>query len=235
MRKTGHKSHTHTPYRRAAKFVSKGEFSGRAYAFYFDLWCKAHCLILAYVPRASPTLPVLPSRTASDLLNQYETDELSKPVSLYTNLPTPELIDASRPAPSYTRKSAYDHPALQPDIDEDGEWSTLPQRKPRSRALSSNLTTTSAKFRLPIHSRDLSPTTEDHEERTGKRPRITLYRPPPRTVTVDLDSLEGRYALVRSTMRKVRTLVTTDPSVSISVCMVTGADVSVLAVAPLCV
>jgi hypothetical protein len=51
---------------------------------------------------------------------------------------------------------------------------------------------------------------ENHEERTGKRPRITLYRPPPRTVTVDLDSLEGRYALVRGTMRKVRTLVTTD-------------------------
>jgi hypothetical protein len=70
--------------------------------------------------------------------------------------------------------------------------------------------TTSAKFRLPIRSRDLSPTTENYEERTRKRPRITLYRPPPRTVSVDLDSLEGRYALVRSTMRKVRTLVSTD-------------------------
>lgn len=43
-----------------------------------------------------------------------------------------------------------------------------------------------------------------------KRPRVTLYRPPPRPVTVDLESLEGRYALVRGTMRKVRTLVTTN-------------------------
>lgn len=172
----------------------------------------------ASVPRTiSPTLstPVPASRATSDLPNQYETDVLSKPVSvysqaLYPNLPTPELVDTSRIAPSYTRKSAYNHPALQPPADDDSEWSTLPQRKPRSRGLSSNLITTSAKFRLPIHSRDLSPTTENHEERTGKRPRITLYRPPPRTVTVDLDSLEGRYALVRGTMRKVRTLVTTD-------------------------
>jgi hypothetical protein len=198
-------------------------------------------LIAASVPRTiSPTLSTLPvpaSRATSDLPNQYETDDLSKPASVYTNLPTPELIDASRPAPSYTRKSAYDHPTLQPPVDDDSEWSTLPQRKPRSRVLSSNLITTSAKFRLPIHSRDLSPTTENHEERTGKRPRITLYRPPPRTVTVDFDSLEGRYALVRGTMHKVRTLVTTDMgrSVSISACMVTGADASVVAVAPLCV
>lgn len=51
---------------------------------------------------------------------------------------------------------------------------------------------------------------ENHEERSGKRPRITLYRPPPRTATVNLDGLEGRYTLVRNTMRKVRTLVTTD-------------------------
>ena len=177
----------------------------------------------ASVPRTivpSPTLSTLPvpaSRATSDLPNQYETDELPKQVSvysqtLYPDLPTPALVDASRPALSYTRKSAYDHPTLQPPADDDSEWSTLPQRKPRSRGLSSNLTTTSAKFRLPIHSRDLSPTTNNHEERTGKRPRITLYRPPPRTVTVDLDNLEGRYTLVRGTMRKVRTLVTTDMS-----------------------
>lgn len=171
------------------------------------------------MPRTiSPTLPTLPvpaSRDTSYLPNPYETDELSTPVSvysqtLYPNLPTPELVGASRPAPSYTRKSAYDHPALQPPSEDDSGWSTLPQRKPRSRGLSSNLITTSAKFRLPIHSRDLSSTTENHEETTGKRPRITLYRPPPRTVTVDVDSLEGRYTLVRGTMRKVRTLVTTD-------------------------
>jgi len=221
MRKTSHRSHPYySPYRGEAKFVSKGEFSGRAYVFCFDLWRKAHCLSAASVPRtrfpspALSTLPVPVSRATSDLPNRYETDELSKPVSvysqkLYPNLPTPELVNASRPAPSYTRKSAYDHPALPPPADDDSEWSTLPQRKPRSRGLSSNLITTSAKFRLPIHSRDLSPAAENHE-RTGKRPRISLYRPPPRTVTVDLDSLEGRYALVRGTMRKVRTLVTTD-------------------------
>ena len=175
----------------------------------------------ASVPRTiSPTLSILPvpaSRATSDLLDQYETDELSKPVPVYSqtpypNIPTSELVDASRPAPSYTRKSAYDHPALQPPANDDSEWSTLPQRKPRTRGLSSNLITTSAKFRLPIHSRDLSPMTEnnENEERTGKRPRITLYHPPPRTATVDLDSLEGRYTLVRSTMRKVCTLATTD-------------------------
>jgi hypothetical protein len=43
-----------------------------------------------------------------------------------------------------------------------------------------------------------------HEERTGKRPRITLYRPPPHTVAVDLAGIEGRYRLVRGTLRKVR-------------------------------
>jgi hypothetical protein len=192
---------------------------GRAYVICFDLWCKAHCLSAASVPRTiSPTLSTLTvpaSRASSDLPNHYETDELSRPVSaysqaLYPNSPTLEFVDASRPASSYTRKSAYDHPALQHPADDDSEWSTLPQRKPRSRGLSSNLIATSAKFHLPIHSRDLPPTTENHEERTGKRPRITLYCPPPRTVTVDLDSLEGRYALVRGTMRKVRALVTTD-------------------------
>jgi hypothetical protein len=51
---------------------------------------------------------------------------------------------------------------------------------------------------------------ESHEERSGKRPRITLYRPPSRTVAVDLANLEDRYALVRGTMRKVRTLIITD-------------------------
>jgi len=172
-------------------------------------------LIAASVPGTiSPTLSTLPV-SASDLPNRYGTDELSKPVSvysqtLYPDLPAPEPVGASCPVPSYTRNSAYDHPALQRPADDDSEWTTLPQRKPRSRGLSSNLITTPAKYRLPIHSRDLSTTTENHEKRAGKRPRITSYRPPPRNVTVDLDSLESRYALVRSTMRKVRTLVTSD-------------------------
>jgi hypothetical protein len=174
-------------------------------------------LSAASVPRTiSPTpstLAVPAPCPTSDLPNQYEADELSKP-TLSTNLPAPKLVDASYPAPSCTRKSAYDHPALQLPADDDGEWSTFPQRKPRSRGLSSNLITSSAKFRLPIHTRNLSPTKENHEERARKRPRITLYRPPPRTITVDLDSLEGRYALVRGTMRKVRTFVVALPFLS---------------------
>jgi hypothetical protein len=107
--------------------------------------------------------------------------------------------------PLSTRESAYNHPALQPPED-DSEWSTLPQRKPRHREQPKNLITTSAKFLLPIHFRGPSPATEpDEKERIGKRPRITLYRPPSRTVNVDLAGLESRYALVRSAMRKVRT------------------------------
>jgi hypothetical protein len=154
------------------------------------------------------TLAVRASRPTSDLTAQCEPDELSEPVSVHSqtrslNLPTPELVDSSRPAPPRTPKSVYDHPALQPSADDDSEWSTFPQRKPRLRELSNDLITTSAKFRLPVR-------TENHEERTGKRPRITLYRPPPRTVTVDLTGIEGRYALVRGTMRKVRTLIIID-------------------------
>ncbi len=169
-------------------------------------------MLVASVPHTiSPTLSNLAVPTSlltSDLPSQYETDELSEP-ALPTNLPTPELVGASGPAPPCTRKSAYDHPALQLPADDDSEWSTFPRRKPRSRGLSSNLVTTSAKFRLPIHSRDLLPRMENHEERAGKRPRIALYRPPPRTVTMDLGGLEDRYALVRGTMRKVRTFVIT--------------------------
>ena len=195
-------------------WVSKGDCSGRACILYFTLWCEAHRLSAATVPHtvspAQSTLAVQVARPTSDLPTQCEPDELSKPVSVYSqalslNLPTPELVDASRPAPPHTRRSVYDHPALQLSADDDSEWSTLPQRKPRPR----ELIATSAKFRLPIRSLGLSPKTENHKERTGKRPRITLYHPPPRTVTVDLDGLEDRYALVRGTMRKVRTLIIT--------------------------
>jgi hypothetical protein len=147
-----------------------------------------------------------------DLPFQCEPDELSNPTivpsqAISLNLPTPEIVDASHSALSRTRKSVYDHPALKPSVDNDYEWSTFSQRKPRPRGLSNNLITTSAKFRLPIRSHVLPPTTENHEERSSKRPRITLYNPPSRAATVDLAGIESRYALVRGTMRKVRTLI----------------------------
>ena len=178
------------------------------------------------------TPAVLTSRSLSYLPTQREPDELSGSVSvpsqtLFPNLPTPELVDASRPAPSRTRKSVYDHPALKPAVDDDSEWSTFLQRKPRPRELSSNLITTSAKFHLPIRSHVLSPTMENHEK-TEKRPQITLYCPPSRTAAVDLAGIEGRYALVRGTLRKVRTTDMGLPSPF--QCMM-----PVVAVAPLCV
>jgi hypothetical protein len=101
--------------------------------------------------------------------------------------------------------SAYDHPALQPTPEDDTEWSTLPQRQRQPSERLNNSIATSAKFRLPICPRTSSPTTEPDEVGMRKRPRISLYRPPPRTATVDIASLESRYALVRGAMRKVRT------------------------------
>ncbi|KAH9984503.1 hypothetical protein BJV77DRAFT_1090252 [Russula vinacea] len=127
---------------------------------------------------------------------------VENPKNTFPESPHARVPRPSHPAPPRTRKSVYDHPALQPSADD--EWSTFPQRKPRPRDLSNNLITTSAKFRLPTRSVVRSPTTENHEERSGKRPRITLYRPPSRSVAVDLASLENRYALVRGTMRKRR-------------------------------
>jgi hypothetical protein len=152
------------------------------------------------------------SRPKSDQPFQCEPDEFSNSVTVpgqanSLNLPPPEIFDTSRPAPSRPQISAYDHPALKPSVDIDCEWSTFSPRKSRPRGLSNNLITTSAKFRLPIRSNVLLPTTENHEERTEKRSRITLYNPPPRTVTVDLAGIESRYALVRGTMRKVRTFI----------------------------
>ena len=142
-------------------------------------------------------------------LNQCEPDERSgnAPVhsqTVYPSLPTPEVIDAFGPAPPRKWESAYNHPALQLPADDDSEWSTLPQRKPRPRKRPKDVITNSAKFYLPIGSRVRSPTKEPHEERTEKRPRITLYRPPPRTVNVDLTGIESRYACIRDAIRKVR-------------------------------
>jgi hypothetical protein len=140
---------------------------------------------------------------------RYQPDEpsASESVSVHSlppSLPTPELVDPFRPASPRTRESAYNHPALQPSAEDDSEWSTLPQRKPRPRKAPKNSITSSAKFRLPIRSDFHSPTTVSHEERTEKRPRITLYRPPPRTVAIDLAGLESRYSCVRDAIRKVR-------------------------------
>ncbi|KAI0252994.1 hypothetical protein BJV78DRAFT_1360550, partial [Lactifluus subvellereus] len=157
-------------------------------------------------PRSSlPSSQTLPRTSQSGL----EPGEPPRSISICSqtlapNLPTPEQIDASCPAPSHARVSAYDHPALQPATEDDTEWSTLPQRQRQPRERLNNSITTSAKFRLPVCTRTSSPTTELDEVGTRKRPRITLYRPPPRTATVDIASLESRYALVRGAMRKRR-------------------------------
>ncbi|KAI0000666.1 hypothetical protein BJV74DRAFT_949681, partial [Russula compacta] len=141
--------------------------------------------------------------------NQRDLNEPSGSVplsdrALFPSLPTPELVGASRPAPPRRWESAYDHLALRPSTEDDCEWSTFPRRKPQPRKLQKDLINTSAKFRLPIRSCVQPPPTETHEERTEKRPRITLYRPPPRTATADLAGIEGRYTCVRDAMRKRR-------------------------------
>ncbi|KAI9458890.1 hypothetical protein BJY52DRAFT_1223294 [Lactarius psammicola] len=118
--------------------------------------------------------------------------------------PEPELVGASYLALPRAGKSAYDHPALRPSVDDDAEWSTLPKRKPQPPPAQSKNSITSAKFLLPTRTRAPSPTTESCEVEAGKRPRITLYRPPPRTAAIDLAGLESRYACVRSAMRKRR-------------------------------
>jgi len=118
--------------------------------------------------------------------------------------PEPELVGASCIALPRAGESAYAHPALRLAVDDDAEWSTLPKRKPHpAPAQSKNSITSSAKFLLPTRTRAPSPT-ESREVEAGKRPRITLYRPPPRTAAIDLAGLESRYACVRSAMRKVR-------------------------------
>ncbi len=119
--------------------------------------------------------------------------------------PEPDLVGASHLALPRTGESAYEHPALQPPVDDDAEWSTLPKRKLRLPPTQSrDPIASSAKFLLPVQTRAPS-STESREAEAGKRPRITLYRPPPRTAAIDLAGLESRYACVRSTMRKVRT------------------------------
>ncbi|KAH9055639.1 hypothetical protein EDB87DRAFT_1687962 [Lactarius vividus] len=121
-----------------------------------------------------------------------------------SGLPAPENVGASHLALLCAGESAYDHPALRPSVDGDAEWSTLPKRNPRPpSAQSKSLITSSAKFLLPIRTRAPSPT-EPHEVEVGKRARITLYHPPPRTTAIDLAGLESRYACVRSAMRKRR-------------------------------
>jgi hypothetical protein len=163
------------------------------------------CIIITTLARhntlASQIIPVVSP-------SQCEHNKASETVSVHSPtvhpiLPTPELIDAFSPAPSHKWEPAYNHPALQLPADDDSEWSTLPQRKPQTRQRPKSLIRNSAKFYLPIGSRVRSPTKEPHEERTEKRPRITLYRPPPRTANVDLTGIESRYACVRGAIRKV--------------------------------
>ncbi|KAI0252974.1 hypothetical protein BJV78DRAFT_1198144 [Lactifluus subvellereus] len=135
------------------------------------------------VSNAQSAAFVIASRSRSGLPPQTHQRSNSRSSSLppqtpVPNIPTPEQIDASRPAPSHARR----------------------QRQPRGRL--NNSIATSAKFRLsicPCTSRGMR-----------KRSRIILYRPPPHTATVDIASLESRYALVRGAMCKVRTLYIKD-------------------------
>ncbi|KAH9974731.1 hypothetical protein BGW80DRAFT_154477 [Lactifluus volemus] len=79
-----------------------------------------------YTRRSSPAPQSLPNS-----LSQPDPGELPGSITICNqipvqNLPVPELIDASRPAPSRVRVSAYDHPALQPSAEDD----TSGQRSP---------------------------------------------------------------------------------------------------------
>lgn len=164
------------------------------------------CIIITTLARhntlASQFIPVV-SPSECEHNKPSETVSVHSP-TVHSILPTPELIDAFSPAPLHKWESAYNHPALQLPADDDREWSTLPLRKPRPLQRPKGLIKNSAKFYLPIGSRARSLTKEPHEERTEKRPRITLYRPPPRTANVDLAGIESRYACVRGAIRKVR-------------------------------
>ncbi|KAH8998133.1 hypothetical protein EDB92DRAFT_1838135 [Lactarius akahatsu] len=165
--------------------------------------------VLTHRPVSSaPALECLPAMSRTRL----ETDKPPRFTSVHkrgptTSLPAPgaEIVGASCLSLPHAGESAYNHPALRSSVDDDAEWSTLPKRNHRPpSAQSKSLITSSAKFLLPTRTRAPSPT-ESHEVEAGKRPRITLYHPPPRTAAIDLAGLEGRYACVRSAMRKVRT------------------------------
>jgi hypothetical protein len=184
-------------------------------------------MIITLARRASPAPRFIPTTSQS----QCEPDKPDGPSQTIPSiLPTPELVDACRPAPQRTWESAYNHSSLQFSADVDSEWSTFIQRTPRPRKALKDMITSSAKFHLPIRSRGMSSMTEPHEERMEKRPRITLYRPPPRTATVDTADLEGRYACVRDTMRKV-SIVDNRDVCSPSRFQVAGADAKTMAVA----
>jgi hypothetical protein len=153
-------------------------------------------------------IPARSSTPVSEYLpmsrTRLETDKPSRFSPVHRRTPTPglpapepELVGASGLA------SAYDHPALRQSVDDDAEWSTLPKRRPPPSAQSKNTIASSAKFLLPTRTRT-PPPMESRGVEAGKRPRITLYRPPPRTVAIDLAGLENRYACVRSALRKVR-------------------------------
>ena len=96
-------------------------------------------------------------------------------------------IHRRAPTPGLPRAGeSYDHPAFQSSVDDGAEWSTLPKSLPpaaQSKATKFLLTRTRAPS--PMGSR---------EAEAGKRPRITLYRPPPCTVAIDLPGLESRYS-----------------------------------------
>ena len=171
-------------------------------------YCALACMVIIIPARSSGTgsecLPAM-SRTRMEKPPRFTPVHRRAPTP---GLPTPEpkLVGASCLSLPRAGESAYDHPALRPSIDDDAEWSTLPKRKPPAPAAQSkNSITSSAKFLLPTRTRAPSPTGSRGAE-TGKRPRITLYRPPPRTAAIDLAGLESRYACVRSAMRKVGVL-----------------------------
>ena len=161
-------------------------------------------------------IPARSSASASEYLptmsrNQFETDKPPKFPPLHRHAPTPGpltpgpgLVSPSGLTVRRKGESAYDHPALRTVTDDDAEWSTLPKRRPPPSVQSKDSIASSAKFFLPTRTHT-PPPMESRGVESGRRPRITLYRPPPRTAAIDLAGLESRYACVRSAMRKVRT------------------------------
>ena len=156
---------------------------------------------------SAPAAEYLPTMSR----NQLDTDKSPRFPPLHRCAPTPGLptprsglVSPSGLTIRRKGESAYDHPALRTVTDDDAEWSTLPKRRPPPSVQSKDSIASSAKFFLPTRTRT-PPPMESRGVESGKRPRITLYRPPPRTAAIDLASLESRYACVRSAMRKVRT------------------------------
>ncbi|TFY81980.1 hypothetical protein EWM64_g2026 [Hericium alpestre] len=110
---------------------------------------------------------------------------------------SPPPVPASKPNAPISR-SAYAHPSLAPEQDE--AWSTLQPRSAADRAGKTAKKTgikSSGKFRVPLLLRgpargapEKSGVGDAEGEATAKKPRVVLYRPPPRAVPASDPSME---------------------------------------------